>query len=106
MYLERAHPAFLTTLVVLVLNLHIKTFYFVKFLVGVLVTFFDQSVVIQAFFLTAAVVIGLTAFTFQTKHDFSNWYAALFTGILENFDISTFPLYYISLISFSYVITV
>ena len=33
--------------------------------VGVLVTFFDQSVVIQAFFLTAAVVIGLTAFTFQ-----------------------------------------
>jgi len=50
--------------------------------VGVLVTFFDQSVVIQAFFLTAAVVIGLTAFTFQTKHDFSNWYAALFTGLL------------------------
>ena len=33
--------------------------------VGVLVTFFDQGVVIQAFFLTAAVVIGLTAFTFQ-----------------------------------------
>ena len=47
--------------------------------VGVLVTFFDQSVVIQAFFLTAAVVIGLTAFTFQvgylcyisTPNDFS-----------------------------------
>ena len=36
--------------------------------VGVLVTFFDQSVVIQAFFLTAAVVIGLTAFTFQVTH--------------------------------------
>ena len=35
--------------------------------VGVLVTFFDQTVVIQAFFLTAAVVIGLTAFTFQVK---------------------------------------
>jgi len=33
--------------------------------VGVLVTFFDQAVVIQAFFLTAAVVVGLTAFTFQ-----------------------------------------
>ena len=36
--------------------------------VGVLVTFFDQSVVIQAFFLTAAVVIGLTAFTFQVGY--------------------------------------
>jgi len=50
--------------------------------VGVLVTFFDQSVVIQAFFLTAAVVIGLTAFTFQTKRDFSNIGAALYTGLL------------------------
>lgn len=50
--------------------------------VGVLVTFFDQSVVIQAFFLTAAVVIGLTGFTLQTKHDFSNMYAALCTGLL------------------------
>jgi len=50
--------------------------------VGVLVTFFDQSVVIQAFFLTAAVVIGLTAFTFQTKRDFSNMGAVLYTGLL------------------------
>merc|ERR1712080_548584 len=50
--------------------------------VGVLVTFFDQGVVIQAFFLTAAVVIGLTAFTFQTKRDFSNLGAVLYTGLL------------------------
>merc|ERR1711913_251441 len=50
--------------------------------VGVLVTFFDQSVVIQAFFLTAAVVIGLTAFTFQTQRDFSNIGSALFSGLL------------------------
>ena len=41
--------------------------------VGVLVTFFDQSVVIQAFFLTAAVVIGLTAFTFQVTHRTSSY---------------------------------
>ena len=41
--------------------------------VGVLVTFFDQSVVIQAFFLTAAVVIGLTAFTFQVTHCTSSY---------------------------------
>jgi len=50
--------------------------------IGVLVTFFDQHVVIQAFFITAAVVIGLTAFTFQTKRDFSNLGAALYTGLL------------------------
>jgi len=50
--------------------------------VGVLVTFFDQSVVIQAFFMTAAVVVGLTAFTFQTKHDFSNIRAVLCTGLM------------------------
>merc|ERR1719341_1251884 len=50
--------------------------------VGVLVTFFDQSVVIQAFFLTAAVVIGLTAFTFQTKRDFSGLHAALSCGLM------------------------
>jgi len=50
--------------------------------IGVLVTFFDQHVVIQAFFLTAAVVIGLTAFTFQTKRDFSHMGAALYTGLL------------------------
>merc|ERR1712107_344182 len=49
--------------------------------VGVLVTFFDQAVVVQAFFLTA-VVVGLTAFTFQTKRDFSNIGAALYTGLL------------------------
>ena len=41
--------------------------------IGVIVTFYDVSVVIQAFFLTAAVVAGLTAFTFQSKRDFSNW---------------------------------
>merc|ERR1711983_179733 len=38
--------------------------------------------VVQAFFLTAAVVIGLTAFTFQTKRDFSGLHAALSTGLL------------------------
>jgi len=50
--------------------------------IGVLVTFFDQMVVIQAFFLTAAVVIGLTVFTFQTKRDFSSMGASLYCGLL------------------------
>merc|ERR1719508_718209 len=52
------------------------------YIVAVLVTFFNQIVVIEAFFLTAAVVIGLTAFIFQTTRDFSNMGAALFSGLL------------------------
>ena len=43
------------------------------FTVGVIVSFYDTHVVLQAFFLTAAVVVGLTLFTFQTKKDFSGW---------------------------------
>merc|ERR1712088_463934 len=42
----------------------------------------NSWVLFPAFFLTAAVVIGLTAFTFQTKRDFSNIGAALYTGLL------------------------
>lgn len=49
--------------------------------IGVLVSFYDTSVVLQAFFLTAAVVVGLTAFTFQTQRDFSGWGAGLFAGL-------------------------
>jgi len=48
---------------------------------GVVVSFYDVSVVLQAFFLTCAVVAGLTAFTFQTKRDFSHWGAGLMAGL-------------------------
>jgi len=48
---------------------------------GVVVTFYEVSVVLQAFFLTCAVVAGLTAFTFQTKRDFSSWGAGLMAGL-------------------------
>lgn len=50
--------------------------------VGVMVTFFDKFVVLQAFILTSAVVVGLTAFTFQTKRDFSSFGAALYSGLM------------------------
>ena len=43
------------------------------FTVGVLVAHYDTAVVLQAFFLTATVVIGLTLYTFQSKRDFSGW---------------------------------
>ena len=49
--------------------------------VGVVVSMYDVAVVLQAFFLTAAVVVALTAYTFQTKRDFSGWGAALFAGL-------------------------
>lgn len=34
-------------------------------------SFYDVAVVLEAVVLTAAVTIGLTLFTFQTKHDFT-----------------------------------
>lgn len=34
-------------------------------------TFYEYSTVLQAFILTSAVFMGLTAFTYQSKRDFS-----------------------------------
>lgn len=48
-------------------------------LVGVIVTMYEVSVVIQAFVLTAAVTVALTVYTFQSKRDFSHWGAGLFS---------------------------
>ncbi|MBN3313590.1 LFG4 protein, partial [Atractosteus spatula] len=47
--------------------------------VATAVTFYEYTVVLQAFCLTAAVFIGLTAYTFQSKRDFSKLGAGLFT---------------------------
>merc|ERR1712126_24792 len=52
-----------------------------SYTIGVLVSFYDVAVVLQAFFLTAGVVVGLTAFTFQTKRDFSHWGTGLMAGL-------------------------
>ncbi|CAJ0934004.1 unnamed protein product [Ranitomeya imitator] len=49
--------------------------------VGIAVTFYDVAVVLQAFILTTAVFFGLTAFTFQSKRDFSKLGAGLFAGL-------------------------
>ena len=63
---------------------------------------YKTQIVLQAFALTAAVVVGLTIYTLQTKRDFSAWggcaFAALWIlilgGILQvvislfSFDIS------------------
>ncbi|VVC97570.1 unnamed protein product [Leptidea sinapis] len=39
--------------------------------IGVVVSYFDTFIVLQALGLTLAVVLALTLFTFNTKHDFS-----------------------------------
>ncbi|NWW52025.1 LFG4 protein, partial [Pedionomus torquatus] len=43
-----------------------------------IVSFYDVSIVFQAFILTAAVFLGLTAYTLQSKRDFSKFGAGLF----------------------------
>ncbi|XP_040265115.1 protein lifeguard 4 [Bufo bufo] len=49
--------------------------------VGIAVTFYDVAVVLQAFILTTFVFLGLTAYTFQSKRDFSKFGAGLFAGL-------------------------
>ncbi|NP_001279731.1 protein lifeguard 4 [Callorhinchus milii] len=46
--------------------------------VATAVTFYQYSVVLQAFVLTTAVFLGLTSYTFQSKRDFSKYGAGLF----------------------------
>ncbi|XP_068017044.1 protein lifeguard 4 [Melanerpes formicivorus] len=43
------------------------------------VSFYDLSIVLQAFILTTAVFLGLTAYTLQSKRDFSRLGGGLFT---------------------------
>ncbi|KAM7056499.1 protein lifeguard 4 [Acridotheres tristis] len=47
--------------------------------VAITVSFYDVSIVLQAFILTTAVFLGLTAYTLQSKRDFSKFGAGLFT---------------------------
>ncbi|XP_077293488.1 protein lifeguard 4-like [Arctopsyche grandis] len=49
--------------------------------IGVLVSYYEQRIVLQAVFLTLAVVAGITLFTFNTKRDFSSMHSALFAGL-------------------------
>jgi len=50
-----------------------------SFTVGTITSFYDKTIVIEAFFLTATLVICLTVYTLQSKRDFSSWGAVLFT---------------------------
>ncbi|KAI8338109.1 inhibitor of apoptosis-promoting Bax1-domain-containing protein [Chlamydoabsidia padenii] len=50
-------------------------------LVGTIVTFYDQTIVLQALIITFGVFIGLTLFTIQSKWDFSGMAPFLFAGL-------------------------
>lgn len=54
------------------------------------VTFYEYSVVLQAFVLTSAVFVGLTAYTLQSKRDFSKLGAGYFCLYSSHF----FPFMY------------
>ncbi|OBZ85341.1 Bax inhibitor 1 [Choanephora cucurbitarum] len=50
-------------------------------LVGTIVTFYQQKLVLQALLITLGVFIGLTLFTLQSKWDFSGLAPFLFAGV-------------------------
>ncbi|KAK8757273.1 hypothetical protein V5799_000025 [Amblyomma americanum] len=52
------------------------------FTVAVVVSFYDQMAVLQAFLLTMGVTGGLTLYTFQSKRDFSTWGAGLYAFLM------------------------
>lgn len=49
--------------------------------IGVVVTYYDELVVLQAFVLTCAVTAGLTAYTLQSKRDFSKLGSGLYAAL-------------------------
>jgi len=53
-----------------------------SYTISVIVSFYDQMAVLQAFLLTLAVTATLTAYTFQTKRDFSALPAVLTSLLL------------------------
>lgn len=62
--------------------------------VATTVTFYDYGTVLQALLLTCAVFAGLTAFTFQSKRDFSKLGAGLFSCLLILIVTSFFRLFF------------
>jgi len=53
-----------------------------SFTLGIAISFYDQTVVLQALLITLGVFLGLTLFTLQSKYDFSGMGPFLFAGLL------------------------
>jgi FtsH-binding integral membrane protein len=52
------------------------------FSLGLVVSFYDNVIVLQALIITVGVFLGLTLFTFQSKYDFSGMGPFLFGGLI------------------------
>ncbi|KAK7692489.1 hypothetical protein QCA50_004114 [Cerrena zonata] len=52
------------------------------FTLGIMTSFFDTTIVLQALLITLGVFLGLTLFTFQSKYDFSGMGPWLFGGLM------------------------
>ncbi|XP_050306717.1 protein lifeguard 4-like [Anthonomus grandis grandis] len=50
--------------------------------IGVIVTFYSKTIVLEALLLTFLVLGCLTVYTFQSKHDFSAMHSGLFAGLI------------------------
>lgn len=65
--------------------------------ISVIVSYYNQKVVLQAVLLTAGLFVGLTLFACQTKYDFTSWIPYLCGGlwglILFGFMAAFFPKY-------------
>jgi len=63
--------------------------------VGVITSFYDTRIVLEALIFTLGIFVGLTIFACQTKYDFTNWMPYLFGGlwvlIIFGFMASFFP---------------
>jgi protein lifeguard len=63
--------------------------------ISVIVSSYDQKIVLQAVLLTAGLFVALTLFACQTKYDFTSWMPYLFGGlwalILFGFMAAFFP---------------
>ncbi|KAF8320717.1 hypothetical protein DL93DRAFT_2052386 [Clavulina sp. PMI_390] len=53
-----------------------------SFTIGIAISFYDQTVVLQALLITLGVFLGLTLFTLQSKYDFSGMGPFLFAGLM------------------------
>jgi len=61
----------------------LAAFTFVEaYTIGVTVSFFSQKIVVEALILTLCVMVALTAYTYQTKRDFSSMHSALLAGLI------------------------
>jgi protein lifeguard len=52
------------------------------FTLGIVVSFYNNQVVLQALLITLGVFLGLTLFTLQSKYDFSGMGPWLFGGLI------------------------